>query len=291
MQYPTRTWIILQGGEKEQAEVASDLFRGDAGTGAIRGKDIGKVIAVASGKGGTGKTTTVAAISSCLAALGYRTLCMDFDAGLKNLDLSLCMDDYTVTDYLDVHTGRLSLMEACHEHPRIPNLFFLSAPTVYEPGSQSIEAMRPMYDEVRREFDYCLVDSPPGISLGFKMAHTGADMSIIVTNGELPAVRDAQRAVEAARNNGVSELRLLVNRVLPENFRKMRTTIDDVIDIVGIQLLGIVREDRSVLLSLHEDTPLVLYDKRVAAYDFLDAARRITGEHIPIKRVPLMLQA
>ena len=252
--------------------------------GAIRNDDMGKAIAVASGKGGTGKTTTVAAISSCLAALGYRTLCIDFDAGLKNLDLSLCMDDFTVADYMDVHSGRMELMEACHEHPHLPNLFFLAAPTVYDTEYYDFEAIRRMYDEIRGSFDYCIVDSPPGISEGFRLVHTGADMSIIVTNGELPAVRDAQRAVETARNMGVAELRLLVNRVHPESLKRLRTTIDDVIDMVGIQLLGIVREDKSVMMSLHEDKPLILYKKRLAAYDFLDIARRIAGEDIPIRR-------
>ena len=244
---------------------------------------LGKIIAVASGKGGTGKTTTVAAVSSCIAALGYRTLCIDFDAGMRNLDLALCMSDYTVADYMDVQRGQLGLMEACHEHPRIPNLFFLAAPAVYKEGDADASAIRPMFDEIRDNFDYCFADSPSGIGEGFRLTHSGADMSIIVTNGELPAMRDAQRAADAARKLGVSELRLLVNRVLPENFKKLQITIDIVIDSVSVQLIGMVREDISVLLALHENTPLVLYAKRRAAYDFLDTARRITGERIPLR--------
>ena len=246
-------------------------------------KNVGKIIAVASGKGGTGKTTTVAAVSSCIAALGYRTLCIDFDAGMRNLDLALCMSDYTVADFLDVQNGRMGLMEACHEHPRIQNLFFLSAPAVYEERDADTAMVQPIFDEARNNFDYCFADSPSGIGEGFKLTHSGADMSIIVTNGELPAMRDAQRAADAARKLGVSELRLLVNRVLPENLKKLQITIDIVIDSVSVQLLGIIREDISVLLSLHENTPLVLYEKRRAAFDFLDAARRLTGENIPLR--------
>ena len=245
---------------------------------------LGKIIAVASGKGGTGKTTTVAAVSSCLAALGNKTLAIDYDAGLKNLDLSLCMSDYSVADYSDVVNGRLGLMEACHEHPSIPNLFFLAAPTVGEPEDVDNAAIMKMHEEIRDIFDFCLVDAPSGIGEGFRHAHTGANMSIIVTSGELPAIRDAQRAAETARNMGVGELRLLVNRVRAKNYKRLQTTIDDVIDTVGARLLGVVREDRSVLLSLHENTPLILYKKRRAAYDFLDAARRITGENIPLNR-------
>ena len=246
---------------------------------------MGKIIAVASGKGGTGKTTTVAAVSSCLAALGHRTLCIDFDAGMKNLDLALCMSDYTVADFMDVQRGRLGLTEACHEHPRFPNLFFLAAPTILRHGEIDVTTVQPMFEEIRTQFDYCFIDSPPGIGEGFRLTHSGADMSIIVTNGELPAVRDAQRTADAARILGVGELKLLVNRVMPKNFKTLRITIDILIDSVNIQLLGVVREDRSVLLSLHENTPLILYSKRRAAYDFLDAARRITGEDIPMRRI------
>ena len=245
---------------------------------------LGKIIAVASGKGGTGKTTTVAAVSSCLAALGYRTLCIDFDAGMKNLDLSLCMADYAVADYMDILKGRLTLMEACHEHPQIPGLFFLAAPAVCETEEQDAASVRPMLSEIKNKFDYCFIDAPSGIGEGFRLAHTGADMSIIVTKGELPAIRDAQRAADAARSMGVGELRLLVNRVLRKNFKKLRTTIDDVIDSVGAQLIGVIREDKSVVISLHENIPLILYKKRRAAYDFLDVAIRITGEEQPLGR-------
>ena len=245
---------------------------------------MGKVIAVASGKGGTGKTTTVAAVSSCLAALGYKTLCIDFDAGLKNLDLSLCMSDYTVADYTDVLSGRMKIMEACHEHPQIPGLYFLAAPSLPDSEKPSITIVWPMFFEIKGIFDYCIVDAPSGIGYGFELAHMAADMSIIVTNGELPAMRDAGLAVEAARKMGVGELRLLVNRVNPAIYKRLRTTIDDVIDIVGAQLLGIIREDKSIALSLHDNIPLVLYKKRRAAYDFLDTACRITGKDVPLRR-------
>ena len=245
---------------------------------------MGKIIAVASGKGGTGKTTTVAAVSSCLAALGYKTLAVDYDAGMKNLDLALGMADFSVTDYLDVVNGRLSLMEACHEHPQIPNLFFLAAPTVYNPGETDAAAVRVMHEEIRETFDFCLIDAPSGTGEGFSLANSGADMSVIVTNGELPAIRDAQRATATVREMGHNGIWLLVNRVQPGKFKKLKTTIDDVIDAVGAQLIGAVREDDSVFLSLHENTPLILYKRRRAAYDFLDVALRVKGEAIPLNR-------
>ena len=187
---------------------------------------MGKVIAVASGKGGTGKTTSVAAISSCLAALGHKTLCIDFDAGLKNLDISLSMTDFTVKDYMDVVSGRLGLLEACSENPRIPKLFFLSAPTVPARGEPDEKAMKHLFAEARREFDYCIVDLPSGIGSGFKQGNANADMAIIVTIGELPAMRDAQQAAGAAREIGVRDLRLLVNRVLPKNLKLIHVVGD-----------------------------------------------------------------
>jgi septum site-determining protein MinD len=244
---------------------------------------MGKVIAVASGKGGTGKTTTVAAVSSCLAALKHKTLCIDFDVELRNLDLALCMADFTVADFSDVLDGRLELTEACHESTLIKNLSYLAAPPSLDWDKTDGEAIERLFDQIRGEFEYCLIDSPPGIGTGFALSHKCADMSIIVTVGELPAMRDAQRAAEILREMGVQELRLLVNRVLPKNYKRLHTTIDNVIDTVGTQLLGIIREDESISQALHENTPLVLFRKRLAAYDFLDAALRITGKDIPLR--------
>jgi len=245
---------------------------------------MGMVITVASGKGGTGKTTAVATLASCLAALGFKTLCIDFDAGLKNLDIPLCMTDFTVMDYMDILSGRLDLMEACSESPQIPNLFFLAAPVAGDPEIPDPAKLRSMFDEIRDEFDYCLVDAPSGIGQGFIQAHEGADMSVIVTTGELPSMRDAQRAVSAVRDMGIKDVRLLVNRVLPKNYKRIRTTIDDVIDAVGARLLGLIPEDKYIFRALHANIPLILYKKRLAAYDFLDAARRITGEDLPLRQ-------
>ena len=244
---------------------------------------MGKVIAVASGKGGTGKTTTVAAVSSCLAALEHKTLCVDFDSEMKNLDLSLCMADFTVANYMDIINDRLDLMEACHESPLIPGLFFLAAPIMCSPDDIDIPALKAMFENIRSKFDYCLIDSPSGIGIGFRLVHTVSDMSIIVTTGELPAMRDAQLTASAIRESGVNDVRLIVNRLLRKNLKFMRATIDDVIDTVRAQLIGVIPEDESVFKSLHENTPLVLYKKRLAAYEFLDVARRIAGEDVPLR--------
>ena len=245
---------------------------------------MGKVIAVSSGKGGTGKTTAVAALSSCLAVLGYKTLCIDFDAEMRNLDLALGMTDFAVMDFMDVVSGRVKLLDAYSKAPKIPNLSFLSAPATPVPGDVDPKAVKSMFNEIRTNFDYCLVDSPSGIGPGFRFAHSNADMAIIITTGEYAAMRGANRTATAMREGGITNLRLLVNRVLPGNFRRIETTIDDIIDMVGVQLLGLIPEDRYVFQALHANTPLVLFKKRHSAYDFLDAARRITGEEIPLQQ-------
>jgi len=245
---------------------------------------MGKVIAVASGKGGTGKTTVVAALSSCLAVLGHRTLCIDFDEQLKNLDLALCMTDFAVMDFMDVINGRMDIMSACSESPKIQNLFFLSAPSVNIPEETRTSDFKAMFADIRQNFDYCLIDCPAGIGTGFSLAHTDTDVSIIVTTGDLASIRDANCTANAVRELGVENLRLLVNRVLPKNLKQIKTNIDDVIDAVGVQLLGLIPEDKNIFFALHENIPLILYKKRLSAYDFLDAARRIAGDNVLLQQ-------
>ena len=245
---------------------------------------MGKVIAVVSGKGGTGKTTSAAAISSCLAALEKKTLCIDFDAGLKNLDLSLCMTDFAVKDYMDVVNGSIDLMDACSESPQIPNLFFLAAPTVFDYENVDEDALKSMFEDIRQEFDFCIIDAPSGVGSGFRRAISNADTAIVVTTGEFPAMRDANHAAGIIREIGTEEIRLLVNRVIPKNLKRIQTSIDDLIDMIGARLIGIVPEDKSIFRALHTNTPLILYKKRFAAYDYLDVARRISGEEVPLRQ-------
>jgi len=266
-----------------------------------KGKKSGKIIAVASGKGGTGKTTTVAALSACLAALGKRAktkvLCIDFDVGMRNLDFSLAMSDYIVMDFMDVANGVTPLMSAVSESPAVPNLFFLTAPSDLEDSPFTTGVMseseynsyetklKAMFKEIRANFDYCLIDSPPGIGAIFNLAHCDADMSIIVTIGEQPAIRDAQQAATTVREMGIENVRLLVNRVKRRNYKQIRSTIDDVIDTVGVQLLGIIPEDKNVLRSLHAGTPLILNRSLYSAHHFLDAALRILGNDVKLRRI------
>ena len=243
---------------------------------------MGKVIVVASGKGGTGKTTSVGAISSCLAALGYQTLCIDCDAGLRNLDIIIGMSEYVVTDFSDVLDGQVDLVEACSEHPKIKGLYFLPAPAFRGPEDIAPEAMSELMAQVKERFDYCVIDSPAGIGPGFHLAAQDADMALVVTICDLSSMRDAQRVAEELHVLGIEEVRLVVNRVSIRNFRRMGATVDDVIDTVGAQLVGLIEEDESFFLASNAEVPLILYEDKRAAMEFLQITRRITGERIPL---------
>ncbi len=245
---------------------------------------MGKVIVVASGKGGTGKTTSVGAISSCLAALGHKTLCMDCDAGLRNLDIIIGMADYVVSDFSDVLRGYINLDEACSEHPKIKGLYFLPAPAFSGPDEFSPEAMMSLLEQIRESFDYCLIDSPAGIGPGFRLAAQYADMAIVVTTGDLSSLRDGQRVAEELRSMSIQEVRLIVNRINARTFRQIDRSIDDAIDTIGVKLIGLVEEDKAVFLSSNTETPLILYEKKKAALQYLLIAQRITGALIPLVR-------
>lgn len=245
---------------------------------------MGKVIVVASGKGGTGKTTSVGAIASCLAALGHKTLCVDCDVGLRNLDIILGMADYAVSDFFDVLQGFVSLDEAMAEHPKISGLFFLPAPAFSRAEDIDPDAMAALIEQIRDQFDFCLIDSPAGIGPGFHLAASSADMAIIVATGDISSVRDGQRVTEELQKMGIEEIRLIVNRVSPKSYRRIDTTIDDVIDTVGVALIGLVEEDEAVFFSSNTETPLVLYENKKAALQFLRIAQRITGARIPLSR-------
>ena len=245
---------------------------------------MGKIIAIVSGKGGTGKTTSTAAISSCLATLGKKTLCIDFDAGLRNLDLSLCMTDFAVKDYMDLIGDNPDLAKICSESPQIPNLYFVAAPVIDDPDHPDDESLKAMFDKIRDEFDYCIIDAPSGVGSGFRRACLCADMVIIVTAGELSAMRDAQQAASIIRDMGDKDIRLLVNRVIKRNFKRIQTNVDDMIDTIGVRLIGLVPEDKAVFRALHLNTPLILYEKKFAINDYHDIAQRISDKDLPLRK-------
>ncbi len=245
---------------------------------------MGTSIVIASGKGGTGKTASTAAIGSFLARSGHRTLCVDMDAALRNLDLTLGLAERVAFDFVDVLSGRVSHSDAVTAHPDIDNLFFLSAPTDL-PGEETAENFRELLGTLTGEYEYVLLDSPAGIGPGFRLAAAGADMGIVVATGDISSLRDGQRTAQELRALGVSEIRLLVNRVSPRTFRRIRRTVDDVIDTVGARLIGVVSEDNAVSMAGNLEAPLINYGARRAWGQFKNVAARLTGEKVKLSRL------
>ena len=241
------------------------------------------VIAVTSGKGGTGKTSLVGAVSSCLAALGHPTLCIDMDVGLRNLDLSLGMSDRALMDFTDVVQGRCPLEKAVVEHPQIQGLFLLTAPFSLPQGVAE-EAMLDLLFQARQKFDYILLDAPAGLGEGFRLSVCGCDRAIVVSTTDASALRDAQRTVSVLRDR-IPRIHLVVNRVQPRLLRRLHTTIDDAMDAAGLPLLGIVPEDPQVMLCANQGQPLILRASRGAAVAYLNIAKRLLGQKAPLMKI------
>ena len=244
---------------------------------------MGTSIVFTSGKGGTGKSTAVSAIASCLAALGKQVLCVDMDLRLPNLDLLLGMSDLSALDISDVAQGRNTFEEAVVAHPTIQGLWFLAGPATFSGDMEGRENLPAIVEEAKARFDYCLIDAPAGIDELFYLTAQGADMAVVVATTDITSQRDVQRAVMELDAAGMTDIRMILNRVRIKQFSRSSYNVDDVIDFVGVPLLGIVPEDKDVLTAGFYLRPLVLHSRKLAASAFLRIAKRITGEDIPLR--------
>ena len=243
---------------------------------------MGTAVMITSGKGGTGKTSLTAGVASCLAALGRRVLCIDLDIGLRNLDIALGLSDRAVMDFSDVMERRCPLLTAAVEHPDIRGLYLLTAPLTLE--QPDIQQFRTLVDEAKDCFDFVFMDSPAGLGVGFQLAMAAADRAVLVSATDPAALRDAQRAVSELVGK-VDELHLVMNRVQPKLMGKLRTSIDSAIDTAGLPLLGVVPEDPAVTMAAASGEPLVLMTYRGAAPAYLNIAKRILGQRVPLLRI------
>ena len=243
---------------------------------------MGELIAVASGKGGTGKTSVTALLATSLAQSGKKVLCIDCDVGLRNLDISLGLTDHCPLSFLDVLEGGYKLTDAT-THPDFPALHFLTAPVNRPPEQIDASRFADFLMDARRSYDFIFLDAPAGVDAGFRLATATADRCIIVTGAGPAALRDAMRTGEVLELMGKCNVRLVVNRVNPKLIRAMDTTIDDVMDTAGLPLLGIVSEDKNVTLAATFNQPLLQYKPRCAAAKACERiAKRITGLPVPI---------
>ena len=242
---------------------------------------MGELIAVLSGKGGTGKTSVCAAVSTALARMGHRVLAIDCDMGLQNLDISLGLSDSGAISFLDVCEGGYRLDQAAKHH-HFETLSFLTAPVNRTAESVGSDSFRDMVRAARQEFDYIFLDAPAGIDAGFSLAAKYADRCLIVTGADPAAMRDAARAAQRLELMGKSDVKLIVNRVSRKLFSTMSVTVDDVMDTAGLPLIGVVPEDQNVTLAAAFGTPLISYTTRGAAKACEAIARRLEGRHVPL---------
>ncbi len=243
---------------------------------------MGTVIAVTSGKGGTGKTSITGGVSSSLALMGRRVLCIDMDVGLRNLDIALGVSDRALMDFSDVALGRCPLARAAVEHPAIKGLSLLTAPMSL-PAGLTAGDVRALLNTARAAYDYVLIDAPAGLGVGFQLAVCGADRALVVATSDATSLRDAQRTVEEL--DRIRQVHLIMNRIQPKLLRRLRATIDDAMNAAGLPLLGVVPEDPYVILCANLGQPLISRGKRGAALACWNIALRLEGRRVPIMRI------
>ncbi len=242
-----------------------------------------RILTVTSGKGGVGKTTTAANLAVALASLGYRVACLDADIGLRNLDVVLGLENRIVYDIVDVVEGRCRVKQAMIRDKRFPELYLIPAAQTRDKNALSPADMINLCDEIKDELDWIIIDSPAGIERGFRNAIAPANIILVVTNPEVSAVRDADRIVGIIELEEKGPAHLVINRLNTSMVKRGdMLSADDVIDLLAIDLVGIVPEDENVLISTNRGTPIVLNQKSKAGIAFLNIARRLNGEKVPL---------
>lgn len=243
---------------------------------------MGELIAVLSGKGGTGKTTVCAGVACALALQGQKVLTVDCDVGLRNLDIALGISELGALSFQEVASGAYDLSMAA-QHPVYPNLRFLTAPVNCPADGIDERGFCAFLQQARSLFDFVLLDAPAGIEAGFSLAARYADRMILVTGQDPAAIRDASRAAQVLEAMGKTDVRLVVNRVNKKMIAATDMNIDDIMDKAGLPLLGVVPEDQNVILASAFRQPLLGYTTRGAAAACRRIARRIRGLKVPVR--------
>jgi septum site-determining protein MinD len=245
-----------------------------------------KVLTITSGKGGVGKTTAVANIAVGLAQLGQKVVCVDGDIGLRNLDVLLGLENRIVYDLVDVVEGRCRIRQAMIRDKRLPDLYLIPAAQTRDKSAVSPSDMVNLCNELRTECDWIIIDSPAGIERGFRNSIAAADHILVMTNPEVSAVRDADRVIGILDAEEKEPINLIINRINPVMIKRGdMLSVDDVLDLLAIPLIGIIPEDESVIIASNRGTPLALDYKSKVGRAFSNIAKRLMGEEVPIAQL------
>ena len=242
-----------------------------------------RVIVITSGKGGVGKTTTTANIGAALADKGHKVLLIDTDIGLRNLDVVMGLENRIVYDLIDVIEGRCRVSQALIKDKRCQNLVLLPAAQIRDKNDVNTDQMKELIFSLKESFDYILIDCPAGIEQGFKNAIVAADEAIVVTTPEVSATRDADRIIGLLEAAGIKNPRIVVNRLRIDMVKeKNMLSVEDILDILAVKLLGVVPDDENVVISTNKGEPLVYKGDSLAAKAFKNIASRIEGVEVPL---------
>jgi septum site-determining protein MinD len=244
---------------------------------------VGEAIVVTSGKGGVGKTTTSANIGTALALLGKKVVMVDTDIGLRNLDVVMGLENRIIYDLVDVVDGRCRLQQALIKDKRFDELYLLPAAQTKDKHSVQPENVRDIILELKKDFEYVIIDCPAGIEQGFKNAVAGADKAIVVTTPENAAVRDADRIIGLLENEKILNPKLVINRIRLNMMKNGdMLDIDEICAVLAIDLLGIVPDDEHVIKAANSGEPTVMNPTSRASIAYRNIARRILGDTVPL---------
>jgi septum site-determining protein MinD len=244
---------------------------------------LGTSIVVTSGKGGVGKTTTSANLGTGLAIMGYSVVILDADIGLRNLDVVMGLENRIVYDIVDVVDKNCRLKQALIKDKRHEKLYLLPAAQTKDKTAVKPEQMVELISELKKEFDYIIIDCPAGIEQGFQYSIAGADRAVIVTTPEISAVRDADRVIGILEAKEIHNPKLIINRIRPDMVKRGdMMNIDDIIDILAIDLLGIVPDDEAIVVSTNKGEPVVIDNKSKAGQAYRNIAKRVIGEEVEL---------